>query len=378
MTNAQSQITTEGLFLAIEVSEGKWRMAFKDLREDRQVEIEAWDMAGLARHVAKAKERFGLAADARVRSCYEAGRVGFSLHRFLESVRIENVVVDPASIEVNRRAKHRKTDRLDAEKLARMLVRYHVYGEVRCWQVCRVPTPEQEAARRLDREYERLKKERTGHVNRIKALVAQHGVRCSKVDELLPGSIRDWSGELLGPAWQEEIGRELERLGLIEKQLGELEKRMKEVLSSPQSPEDEMAAKLNEIASIGPVTATALAHQFFWRDFENRREVGAAAGLTSCPYDSGGMRVDQGISRSGHRRIRTLAVELAWMWLRWQPDSALSKWFNERFGPGSKRLRRIGIVALARKLLVALWKYLKWGTIPEGAVLKRAARPKAA
>ena len=371
MTNAQAQSSTEGLFLAIEVSEGTWRLAFTDLRETRQVQVEAWDTASFKTQIAAAKRRFELSQSARVRSCYEAGRVGFSLHRFLESEAIENLAVDPASIEVNRRAKHRKTDRLDAEKLARMLVRYHVYGETRCWQVCRVPTLEQEAARRLDREYDRLKKERKAHIARIKALMALHGARNTKISELRPGKICDWSGRLLEAPWQEEIERERERLTLAENQISQLEKQMEEVLRTPKTAQDEMAARLHKLSSLGPVCSTALAHQFFWRDFNNRREVGAAAGLTSCPYFSGEMQVDQGISKAGHRRIRTLAVELAWMWLRLQPKSALSRWYGLRFGPGSKRLRRIGIVAMARKLLVALWKYLKWGIVPEGAVLRK-------
>lgn len=370
MTNAQPEVNTQGLFVAIEVSEGKWRLAFTDLRETRQVQVDAWDTASFKNQIATAKKRFGLSAKARVRSCYEAGRVGFSLHRFLESQGIENLTVDPASIEVNRRAKHRKTDRLDAEKLARMLVRYHVYGETRCWQVCRVPTIEQEAVRRLDREYDRLKKERKAHVSRLKALMALHGVRCAKLSQLHPGQIRDWSGHLLDVPWQEEIQRELERLALADNQVSQLEKQMEEALRTPKTTQHQTAARLHKLSSLGPVTSTALASQFFWRDFNNRREVGAAAGLTSCPYFSGDTQVDQGISRAGHRRVRTLAVELAWMWLRLQPKTALSRWYNERFGPGSKRLRRIGIVAMARKLLVALWKYLKWGIVPEGALLR--------
>lgn len=374
MTNAQPEVNTQGLFLAIEVSEWKWRLAFSDLRENRQVEVDAWNTASFKKQIAAARKHFAVNSKTPIRSCYEAGRVGFSLHRFLATQGIDNLTVDPASIEVNRRAKHRKTDRLDAEKLARMLVRYHVYGETRCWQVCRIPTPEQEAARRLDREYDRLKKERKGHVSRLKALMALHGVRCTRVKDLHPGQIVDWSGELLAPAWQHEIERELERLTLADKQISEMETQMEHVLSAPQTPQDEMASRLHKLSSLGPVTSTALAHQFFWRDFNNRREVGAAAGLTSCPYFSGGMQVDQGISRAGHRRIRTLAVELSWMWLRFQPNTALSRWYNERFGSGSKRLRRIGIVAMARKLLVALWKYLKWGIVPEGTILRRECR----
>jgi transposase len=372
MTNAQEKVSTEGLLLAIEVSEGIWRLAFTDLKGTRQKEVGAWEIESFRKAVASARKRFGLDKAARVRSCYEAGRVGFSLHRFLEGEGIENVVVDPASIEVNRRRKHNKTDRLDAEKLSRMLVRYHVYGEKKCWQVCRVPTAEQEAERRLDREYERLKKEQKSHVSRVRSLLALHGAGCAHLRDLKPGAILDWSGAPLAAPWQEEIGRELVRLRLVNEQVRELTKRMKAAIESPQTPADEVSGRLHALRSIGPVGATALSRQFFaWRQFKNRREVGAAAGLASCPYASGTTDVDQGISKAGHGRIRTLAVELSWFWLRYQPASALSRWYNRRFGRGgAKRMKRIGIVALARKLLVALWKYLEFGLVPEGAKLR--------
>ena len=360
--------------MAIEVSEGVWRLAFTEQKGTRQKEVGAWEIESFRKEVGAARKRFGLGKTARVRSCYEAGRVGFSLHRFLEKEGIENLVVDPASIEVNRRRKHNKTDRLDAEKLLRMLVRYHVYGEKKCWQVCRVPTPEQESERRLDREYERLKKEQKGHVSRLRSLLALHGVRCAHLRELRSGSVRDWSGTLLGAPWQEEIGRELARLRMANEQIRELTGHMKEAIDSPQTHADQVAAQLHELRAIGRVGSTALSRQFFaWRQFQNRREVGAASGLASCPYNSGSLDVDQGISKAGNRRIRTLAVELSWLWLRYQPASALSRWYNRRFGRGgAKRMKRIGIVALARKLLVALWKYLEFGLVPEGAKLRRA------
>lgn len=371
MTNATTEGRTKGLFMSMEVSEARWHLAFTDLKEERFVSVDSWDQRGFTHELQKAESHFGLEPGTPVYSCYEAGRCGFSIHRFLESKGIDNLVVDPASIEVNRRRKHKKTDRLDAEKLLRMLVRYRIYGERKCWQVCRVPSPQQEAARRLDREYDRLKKERKGHLSRIRALLALHGVRVGSVYHLRPGTIKDWSGRLLAVAWQEEIGREMERLRVVDRQLSALVKRMNEAIVRPKSEVDHIAWGLYQLRGIGVVGATALSRQFFgWREFNNVREVGAAAGLTGCPYDSGGSQVDQGISKAGHRRIRTLAVELAWMWLRFQPTSALSQWYQERFATGGKRLRRIGIVALARKLLVALWKYLHWGLIPQGAVIR--------
>jgi transposase len=373
MTNAQSQANTEGLFVAIEVSERRWRLAFSDLSEERQVEVEAWDQKEFRRQLRKARKHFSQGDSVRVRSCYEAGRVGFSLHRFLEGEGIENVVVDPASIEVSRRAKHRKTDRLDVRKLLSMLKRYWVYDEKRCWQVCRVPSVEQEAARRLDREWGRLKKERTAHVTRVKALLALHGVRGKfSVSSLNTAALRDWSGAVLEAPWREEFERERSRLKQVDEQLAALKRQMEQSLASPEAEWERVAARLHELRAIGVVGATALSRQFFaWRRFRNRREVGAAAGLTGAPFNSGDSQVDQGITKAGHSRIRSLAVELAWGWLRHQPTSALSVWFTQRFASGGKRMRRIGIVALARKLLVALWKYLEFGVVPEGALLRR-------
>lgn len=368
--------------MAIEVSEAKWTLLFSDRKAVRLREVAAWDAGDFDRELAKAKQRFALGPHVSVVSCYEAGRVGFSLHRFLASRGVENRVVDPGSIEVSRGRKHRKTDRLDVTKLLQMLLRYEVYGEKTTWRVCRVPTPPQEAERRGDREHDRLQKERKGHVSRIRSLLATQGARAGSLKALRPGAIRDGSGALLAPALQEEIGRELERLAVLARERAA-------ALRSPATPAQRDAAKLKELRGIGPIGSMALATQFFsWRDFRTVREVGAAAGLTGCPYDSGARRVEQGISKAGSRRIRTLAVELAWMWLRFQPDSALSQWYFERFGGAgrpakgggpqakrARRLRRIGIVALARKLRVALWKWLRFDTLPERAVRRVPALP---
>lgn len=370
MTNAQGQDGSKVLYMSIEVSEKTWDLRFTDLVGERRKAVDAWDRGAFMSEVQRAKSHFGLPAKCAVSSCYEAGRCGFSLHRFVESVGIDNLVVDPASIEVSRRKRRRKTDRIDGKKLLQMLVRYRVYGETNCWQVCQVPSVEAEAARRLDREYDRLKKESKAHVSRIGSLLAVHGRKLKHVDELKPGQIRDWSGRLLERAHQEEIGRELARLRLVDEQLGVLAKQRREAIRKPQSKADRQAAQLQLLHGIGEIGATALAREFFgWRQFKNRRQVGAAAGLTGCPYNSGDSRVEQGISKAGSRRVRTLAIELAWMWVRYQPKSALSLWFEKRFAHGGKRQRRIGIVAVARKLLVALWKFLEWGEIPEGAIL---------
>lgn len=363
------------LFMALELSNKKWKVAFATPRHNpRQVSLRAGDRDGLQQQIAKAKAKFALATDVAVKSCYEAGRDGFWVHRLLQSLGIENVVVDSSSIEVNRRARRRKTDRLDAEKLVRMLMRYHG-GESRLWGVARVPSEAEEDERRLHRERERLIRERTAHRTRIRALLALQGLRVDpnwrRLAEQLD-SLRRWDGQPLPSGLAAELRREAQRLQTLEAQLREVEQAQTRQLAKPQSESEQQAAKLHQLRAVGPVSALVLAKEFFgWRDFRNRREVGGLAGLTGTPYDSGGSERDQGISKAGNRRVRTLSVELAWSWLRFQPQSELSRWYVRRFGTGSNRMRRIGIVALARKLLVALWKYLVHGELPAGA-LQRA------
>jgi transposase len=361
------------LLLAIEVSEATWLLCFSDGNRRRQRKIVGWDQRSFRQELSRALKSFGLVEGTEVCSCYEAGRDGNSLHRFLQSVGIENKVVDASSLQVERRMRRRKTDRLDVEQMINHLVRYHMHGERGLWREVRVPSEEQEAEGRLHRERQRLLKERNGHVCRIKSLLALHGVRVSRIKDLDVAEVRDWAGRPLGEPWQEEIKREQQRLEMIEEQIAELEAQRDQRLKSPQTEADRVAAKLMGLRSIGATGAWELSKEFFGRrKFNNRRQVGSLAGLTGSPYCSGQMNRDQGISKAGNWRVRTLGVELAWMWLRWQPQSALSQWYNRRFASGSKRQRRIGIVALARKLLVALWKYLEFNEIPEGAVLKKA------
>jgi transposase len=316
--------------------------------------------------IAKAKVRCHLAADAPVRSCYEAGRDGFWLHRWLTDQGIVNLVVDPASIEVNRRARRAKTDRLDSDKLLSMLMRYYG-GERRVWAIARIPTPEQEDERRVHRELERLRQERTAHSNRIRSLLVLHNLRVERIGG------RAWAhwwaqqaGQLL-PGLQAEIEREFERLSLVARQIRTLEVQQERQVRSGAQP---AIAVLSRLAGIGTGSAWTLVKELFgWRQFHNRREVAGCLGLAPTPYSSGTSEVEQGISKAGNKRARWLMVELAWSWLRFQPASQLSQWFNERF-EGGKRMRRIGIVALARRLSIALWRYLEQGEIPLGATLK--------
>ena len=359
------------LYMALELSNRSWRLAFGDGAKRRQVSVPAADLAALAGAVAKAKERFKMPASARVVSCYEAGRDGFWLHRHLVSIGIENQVVDAASIEVSRRLRHVKTDRLDGDRLLAKLIRHHA-GERGGWSVVRVPSIEEEDARHLHRELERLKRERLAHRVRMQSLLVAQGVRLT-----IKGSARLrletlalWDGRALPTELRAELERERERLALIERQIAQLEGARRERLQNPRTEAERRIVHLMRLGAIGPASAWLLVMEFFgWRDFRNRRQLAALAGLVGSPYNSGESERDQGISKAGNRRVRAMIVEIAWLWLRFQPKSALSQWYQARFAGGGLRMRRIGIVALARKLLIALWRYLEDGVMPEGARL---------
>ncbi len=361
-------VETRELYMALELSEKNWKLSLGDgVRSPGRYTVAAGDTAKLLECIAKAKARCALAPEARVRSCYEAGRDGFWLHRWLIAQGIDNIVVDSASIEVNRRARRVKTDRLDAEKLLSMLLRYHA-DEPRVWSVVRAPTPEQEDARRAHRELGRLVRERTAHVNRIRGLLVLHNLRVKYVGGRLWQ--RWWTdhAQELAPRVRAEIERESARLLLVKKQMDTIEAEQRQAVAAGTEPQ---VAGLAQLRGIGVGSGWVLAKELFgWRGFRNRREVAGCLGLTPSPYDSGESETEQGISKAGNRRVRTLMVELAWSWLRYQPQSELSQWFNRRFAAGGKRLRRIGIVALARRLAIALWRYLEHGLIPDGAQLK--------
>lgn len=368
----QSTHSGKSLYMAIEVSNQKWRLAFGDGRQEREIALPARAQERLWEEIKRAKAKLQLPLDAQVYSCYEAGRDGFWIHRMLAAGGVNNLVVDPASIEVNRRRRHIKTDRIDARKLRAMLIRYWVLGEKKAWRVLHIPTPAEEAARRVHRESERLKKERRQHLTRIRSLLVLHGInpRTVRVD---PGKLRGWDGQALAESWQGEIRRELERLNHAEEQLKVLVQARADEMRRGANVAQQKAFKLARIKGVGQETAWNLSHEFFaWRDFKNRREVGSAAGLTGCPYNSGDSNREQGISKAGNQRVRHWMTELAWRWLKWQPESALSKWYQMRFGAGGQRQRRIGIVALCRKLLVAFWKYLEWELVPEGVIMAKA------
>ena len=364
----QHTVAASELYMAFELGEKSWKLSLGDgARSPSRYTVAAGDTAALLECIAKAKARCGLAPEASVGSCYEAGRDGFWLHRWLIEHGIDNIVVDSASIEVNRRARRVKTDRLDGDKLLAMLIRYGA-GERRVWSVVRVPTPEQEDARRAHRELGRLGQERIAHINRIRALLVLNNRRVKYVGGRLWQ--RWWTGHAheLAPWVRAEIERESERLLLVKKQMDMIEAAQRQAVAAGSEPQ---VARLARLRGIAVGSGWVLAKELFgWRRFRNRREVAGCLGLTPSPYASGESQTEQGISKAGNRRVRTLMVELAWSWLRYQPQSELSQWFARRFAGGGKRLRRIGIVALARRLAIALWRYLEDGLIPDGAQLK--------
>jgi transposase len=362
------------LYLAFELSQNLWKLGFTIgiAQRPRIRNIAARDLQALQHEIKAAKKRFELPADAPVLSCYEAGRDGFWIHRYLVENGIQNLVVDSASIEVSRRARRRKTDKLDVNKLLAMLIRYQS-GEQKVWRVVHVPSMEAEDARQLHRELMTLKAERTRHSNRIKGLLTNQGVSVSVRPDFPDQmeSIRLWNGSRLPEALCMRLRREFQRWKFVNQQIDQLTAHRKELLKTSTQPSVEQVRQLMRLKGIGVNSAWLFVMEFFsWRNFRNRREVGACAGLTNAPYQSGDTSRDQGIEKAGNRFIRAIAIEIAWGWLRFQPESKLSQWYQRRFGHGGKRQRKTGIVALARKLLIALWRYLETGNLPEGALLK--------
>lgn len=367
-------------FVAIELSKSNWIVGVKTPLGGKtsRHQVKALDAEGLLALIERVRARVAreLGRPVEVMSCYEAGYDGFWLHRVLEAHGIRNHVLDPASLQVNRRARQAKTDRIDAERMVGALIR-HLRGEAEACSVVRVPSPAEEDAKRLHRERHRLIAERVQHVNRIKALCATQGIydyvplkwdRWARLDELRTGDGRPWPSRL-----KVELERELERLELVLEMIATVEAERDAILANKRSHLNaEKIKMLAKLKAIGAEFATTLVGEVFYRDFANRRQLGSYAGLASTPFRSGGIERDQGISKAGNPLPRTMMIELAWMWLRHQPNSALSIWFGQRVGTQKGRVRRIAIVAMARKLLVALWRYLQTGLVPTGAVLKAA------
>jgi transposase len=359
------------VFVALELSKMRWLAGIHSPIADK---VSRHGVAGgdgqallelIARARRRAEERLG--RPVAVVCCYEAGYDGFWLHRPLRANGIENHVMDPASLPVDRRARRAKTDRIDLAALLRALMAWH-RGEKQVCRMVRVPSAEDEDRRRRGRERERLINERVQHIGRIKGLLMTHGIRDFEPTrrdwrERLEG-LRTGDGRALPTALRAEIERECRRLRLVIDMIKAVEAEREQARAAGS---DRRAALLARLAGIGDVAAHLLVDEAFYRDFGNRRELASFFGLASSHHSSGSVQRDQGLSRAGNPRARRVAIELAWMWLRHQPGSGLSRWFHARVGATRGRLRRVMIVALARKLMVALWRYLTTGTVPEGA-----------
>ena len=365
------------IYVAFELSKSKWLLGvmMPGAEKMSRYRIDGGDLAGLSvllgRLRAKAEQR---GKPVRILSCYEAGLDGHWLHRWLTDNGVANHTIDASSIEVSRRARRAKTDRIDLALLMRAFLAY-LRGEPGVCSIVRVPSPEDEDRKRRTREREGLVNERTAHTNRIKSLLHGQGIRDAM--PLKKGflcdldQVRTGDGRPLPPHLKEEICREHERLLLVHKQIKALEAQNVAAHHAPAAGAVEAkAVQLAQLRGIGALIAQVLANEVFYRDFKNRRQVGSCVGLTDTPYDSGDSRRQQGISKAGNHRARTKAIELAWLWLRHQPDSELSRWFHQRVGNVKGRIRKIAIVALARKLMVALWRYLETGLVPTGAVMR--------
>ena len=362
------------LFMSFELSEKNWKLGFTtgSGQKPRERTVTARDQQRVLDEIASAKRRFGLPETAPVVSCYEAGREGFWLHRFLEAHGITNHVVDSSAIEVSRRQRRAKSDGLDVRKLLSMLMRYE-QGEQKVWQVVNVPSVEAEDQRHLHRDLETLKRERGSTTTRIKGLLSSQGIQVTSLTHLPEqlDALRLWDGSPIPPGLRQRVLRVYAHHQFLSEQIAEVEAERRALLKTSTDASIDKIRQLMLLKGIGINGSWLLVMEFFgWREFKNRREVGGLAGFTPTPYQSGESAREQGISKSGNRHVRWMTTELAWSWLRFQPESALSVWFRERFGSGGKRLRRIGIVAVARKLLIALWRFLETGVLPEGAVLK--------
>jgi len=364
---------SQTLFLSLELSKSTWRItsSIGPGLSPRERQVAAGSAAAVVAELAHAKRRFGLSADAPVRSCYEAGRDGFWVHRWLTQLGVDNVIVDSSSIEVPRRARRAKTDRIDGQKLLAMLLRV-AGGERGVWKVVHVPSEAAEDQRHLARTLHAVKRDRTRAMNRIRSLLATQGVTVAgSLLRFDVTRVRRWNGQPLLPGLHRRLAREGEHLAQLTAQLRACDVEQRAAVRRQHDNAAEQARRLRQLKGVGWNAAWLYATEIFsWRAIRNGRELGALAGLVAAPYQSGATQRTPGITKAGHRQWRTMAVQLAWGWLRYQPTSALTRWYLARFHAGGPRARRIGIVALARKLLIALWRYVDQRVVPDGAQLK--------
>jgi transposase len=371
-TTRPSESTAPVLLMAFELGQRAWKIGFTvGVSQRPRVRIIPSGAIGLVmEEIARAKRRFSLSAATMVISCYEAGRDAFWLHRALTAQGITNVVVDSASIEVNRRARRAKTDLLDLGGLLNLLARY-VHGDRRCWRVVRVPTLAEEDGRQFSRTLETLTQDRTRLISRLKALLATQGltltVGATFQDAL--AAARLWDGTPVPAGLHDRLLQDWTQLQQLEAQLRELRAAARRPAIA--TPAGRLVAQLQTLRAVGPITAHVLTSELFaWRQIRNGRQLGALVGLVPAPYQSGESHHEHGITRAGNTHVRRVMVQLAWGWLYHQPMSALARWYQRRFATGGPRVRRIGIVALARKLVIALWRYIDQQVTPEGAQLK--------
>ena len=371
-TRPDASVSEPTLYVAFELGKKDWKLAMTS-----GFGVAPWvrtvvsgDLAGVERAVREGRRRLGLPAAARVMSCYEAGRDGFWIHRALTAMDLSNRVVDSASIEVNRRARRAKTDRLDALKLAQMLVRV-CYGERRVWSEVRVPSVADEAARQVSRERTALTQERTRLVNQLRGWLATWGSR-------LPGrrrarwwtDVRDWAGAALPEEVQARLARADARLAGLAAQIAAIDAAQQQAVTTAAP--SRAVRQLVRLKGVATTSASVLVDEgLVWRAFKNRRQIGGLLGFAPTPYASGDSAREQGISRAGNARLQSISIQLAWSWVRWQPDSELTRWYHAHFAKG-KRARRIGIVAVARKLVIAFWRYVTTGVVPAGALVNVA------
>jgi len=370
----------EFLAVALELSSGSWKIGLHDGRREKpaihavSANSAACRLEQAVQQIEKIKSRWGLGPNVRTVVLYEAGQDGFWIARALSKLGYEPLICDPASIPVERHARRAKTDRLDVIRLLMCLLAW-LRGEYDRMHVIRLPSIEAEAQRHLVRDRGELQKEVMQHRDRIRKLLRTVGcwqdVNGDVATRLAMGEFRCHDGAPLPPELHARLPRECRRLVLAEQQFAKLDKQLIDQLPEPVQ---KRIADLERLKAIGPVGATRLVLELFWRHFDNRRQVGSCVGLVPQPYDSGDSRVDQRISKQGNRRVRSLLIEMAWFWLRYQPDSTIARWFTQRTlgNAQNKRAKRIAIVAVARRLVIALWRYLEHGVIPEGALLKKA------
>jgi len=368
------------IFVSLELSRKTWLITSLSPGAGERMSkhaVEAGDIAGLLARFAQLREkaRARTGHDYPIITIQEAGLDGLWIHRALQSEGIESWVVDAASILVSRRRRRAKTDKIDGETLVRTLLAYK-RGEPRVCSMVKAPTPEEEDRRRICRERKTLTAERIEHVNRIKGLLFSQGGgdyeplrrnRRARLDELKTGD-----GHPLPVHLKAQISRELDRLEMILAQVTAVEADRDTLLEPMAEQASTPATMIAQLKGIGPEFAGVLWSEGLFRHFDNRRQLAAYAGLAPTPWQSGSIDHEQGVSKAGNPRLRTTMIQVAWLWLRHQPDSALSLWFLERVQRNGGRLKKTTIVAMARKLLVALWRYATSGVVIEGAVLKAA------